>query len=381
LHMTYASTGEKVLHGVDVSLKRGEILGLLGRNEAGKTSLARALATLYPIDSGSLRFSGEPVGTSPRPSWVWAAYVAILSVAVATGYSFHARYEVLASDFERQTSTWDANDHHRNLRGWMLLLDLATRLWTDVKFVSGVLSLLVMLFVVIGEAAIRTVRGQKRQGDVKKNVLLITSEDAPAYRLFRDPVLIKDALVSRMPDTLSPEQREQRAIALLKAGGLQLYDRQGKPYGSAAEYVRGGYQMRHCSGGQRHLVYLLSMLAAEPEVMLMDEVLIGLDLNTQARVLAMIQHMATVRLASVLFITTDLMPVEFICPKVAFMRKGKIVEQGPVEQTLFRSQIDDVKVYVQAARGNAHGRHATALREKVVEVVKEVRGLMAEAML
>ncbi|MGI9607934.1 MAG: ABC transporter ATP-binding protein [Acidimicrobiales bacterium] len=45
----------------DVSLKvhRGEVFGLLGPNGAGKTSVIRALTTIVPIDSGSVRLAGH----------------------------------------------------------------------------------------------------------------------------------------------------------------------------------------------------------------------------------------------------------------------------------------------------------------------------------
>jgi ABC-type multidrug transport system ATPase subunit len=43
IHFTYESTGEKVLHGFDVKLNEGSILGMVGRNESGKTTAARVL--------------------------------------------------------------------------------------------------------------------------------------------------------------------------------------------------------------------------------------------------------------------------------------------------------------------------------------------------
>ena len=56
----------RVLHGVDLAVRAGEIVALLGPNGAGKTTLLRALSGLLPW-SGSVRFAGRDLtGASPR---------------------------------------------------------------------------------------------------------------------------------------------------------------------------------------------------------------------------------------------------------------------------------------------------------------------------
>lgn len=53
-----------VLHGVDVEIRPGEIVGLLGRNGAGRSSLLEALMGLLPA-SGSVRLRGEEILGEP----------------------------------------------------------------------------------------------------------------------------------------------------------------------------------------------------------------------------------------------------------------------------------------------------------------------------
>jgi branched-chain amino acid transport system ATP-binding protein len=55
-----------VLHGVDLTVRRSEVVALLGPNGAGKTTLLRAVSGLLPR-SGTVRFAGRDLGgATPR---------------------------------------------------------------------------------------------------------------------------------------------------------------------------------------------------------------------------------------------------------------------------------------------------------------------------
>ena len=54
------SFGElKVLKGVDLSIKRGEVISIVGQSGAGKTTLLQLIGTLDKPTGGSIRFNGE----------------------------------------------------------------------------------------------------------------------------------------------------------------------------------------------------------------------------------------------------------------------------------------------------------------------------------
>jgi len=48
-----------VLHGVDIDIREGEVVTLLGRNGAGKTSTLRSVMGLVPRRSGSIKYEGK----------------------------------------------------------------------------------------------------------------------------------------------------------------------------------------------------------------------------------------------------------------------------------------------------------------------------------
>ncbi|MCQ1767815.1 ABC transporter ATP-binding protein [Neorhizobium galegae] len=50
-----------VLHGVSFAVEPGEIVALVGRNGAGKTSIIRSIMGLMPRTTGAIRFNGEDI--------------------------------------------------------------------------------------------------------------------------------------------------------------------------------------------------------------------------------------------------------------------------------------------------------------------------------
>jgi branched-chain amino acid transport system ATP-binding protein len=65
IHAGYGTS--RVLHGVDLTLRRGEALGLMGRNGMGKTTLLRSILGLLPLQSGEVCLRGKNVsGASPH---------------------------------------------------------------------------------------------------------------------------------------------------------------------------------------------------------------------------------------------------------------------------------------------------------------------------
>ena len=58
--------GREVLHGISLTLNRGEIAGLLGANGAGKSTLVMTIAGTLPAESGEVTLGGSSIlGLSP----------------------------------------------------------------------------------------------------------------------------------------------------------------------------------------------------------------------------------------------------------------------------------------------------------------------------
>lgn len=56
----------QVLRGLSLSVREGKMIGLIGRNGAGKSTTLRAIMGHLPLSAGSLRFEGEDLARLPR---------------------------------------------------------------------------------------------------------------------------------------------------------------------------------------------------------------------------------------------------------------------------------------------------------------------------
>src|SRR4051795_3532106 len=73
LRMSYGS--RDVLHGIDLTIRKGELFALLGPNGAGKTTTVEILEGYRKRSAGDVRVLGEDPARAPRS---WRARIGIV---------------------------------------------------------------------------------------------------------------------------------------------------------------------------------------------------------------------------------------------------------------------------------------------------------------
>jgi peptide/nickel transport system ATP-binding protein len=173
----------------------------------------------------------------------------------------------------------------------------------------------------------------------------------PLQYVFQDPyaslnprMSVGASIAEGLPRASGRRERPARVAELLEMVRLDPGDVHKRP--------------RQLSGGQRQRVAIARALAAEPEVLIADEITSALDVSVQGAVLNLLKEIQTRTGVGILFISHNLAVVRYMADSIAVMQSGRLVEHGTTEDVIERSAHPYTKQLLEAVptmtTGTAH---------------------------
>jgi oligopeptide/dipeptide ABC transporter ATP-binding protein len=163
---------------------------------------------------------------------------------------------------------------------------------------------------------------------------VLAARGAPARALRRRIAMVfQDPYASLDPRrTAGATVREPMDVHRMRSGRAernrrvaQLLDLVGLVQGTAARYPH------ELSGGQRQRVSIARALAADPDLIVLDESTASLDVSVQAQIMNLLRELQGELGLTYLFISHDLAAVEHMSHRVVVMYLGRLMETGATD--------------------------------------------------
>ena len=225
LSFRYHRSADRAVADLDLEVRRGEVVGLIGESGSGKSTLARLIAGLLKPEAGDARFCGQPLPKLVRQ-----------------------RCQALRRGIQIVFQSADVALNPRQTIGEALGRPLSK---------------------------LRGLHGAGREEEISRLLELVE---------------LPPSMAGRLPGQLS--------------------------------------------GGQKQRINLARALAAEPSLVICDEVTSALDADLRQTIVELLRRLREQHGLAFLFVTHDLSTASGFADRIVVLHRGRIVEVGPTEQVL-----------------------------------------------
>lgn len=311
----------KAVDDVSFSMKKGEVVGVVGESGCGKTTTGRSIIKLYNATSGDVIFKGQRIVAGTRSYTdaiaaerkASAERIAQLKKEGKTDEIKAEKEHLKKFIQEQKNEITSARNDHRN----------CVKLYQERRKKEITKEYEELLKNASGEEVerLKKERATKLEEASKENIV------TKIQMIFQDPIA-----------SLDPRMTVREIIA----EGLRIRGIKDKKYIDEKVYevlekvglVRehAGRYPHEFSGGQRQRIGIARAIIMNPDLIIADEPVSALDVSIQAQVINLLNELREELGLTILFIAHDLSVVKYFSDRIIVMYFGKIVEIAEADE-------------------------------------------------